>query len=246
MMQTLESSQSNPLHYAAPTPPISTPASPSNVSTTTPAPASTMTIANHHHILIVTGPAGCGKSTIAKYLALRYGFDYIEGDDVRQAAQFHRHALTIEQFHPSANVAKMAANVPLDDADRWDWLILLRDQALKALKNGSKGVVVTCSALKKKYRDVIRTARLYDEDPNANVHFVYLKASQDILLARVGARQGHFFKDSMILSQLAALEPPDEDEMIRLKDVEVIDVSGSQEEVEKLASTAVDNILAES
>jgi gluconokinase len=140
----------------------------------------------------------------------------------------------------------MAANIPLDDADRWDWLILLRDQALVALKNGAKGVVVTCSALKKKYRDVIRTARLYDEDPDANVHFVYLKASQEILLARVGARQGHFFKDSMILSQLAALEPPDEDEMVRLKDVEVIDVSGSQHEVEILAATAVDNILAES
>ena len=140
----------------------------------------------------------------------------------------------------------MAANTPLDDADRWDWLILLRDQALAALKNGCKGVVVTCSALKKKYRDVIRTARLYDEDPDANVHFVYLKASQEILLARVGARQGHFFKDSMILSQLAALEPPDEDEMTRLKDVEVIDVSGSQQEVEELAATAVDNVLAES
>jgi gluconokinase len=138
----------------------------------------------------------------------------------------------------------MAAGIPLDDADRWDWLILLRDQALAALKNGSKGVVVTCSALKKKYRDVIRTARLYDEDPNANVHFVYLKASKEVLLARVGARQGHFFKDSMILSQLAALEPPDEDEMKRLKDVEVVDVSGTQQEVERLVATAMDSILA--
>ncbi|KAF2691202.1 carbohydrate kinase [Lentithecium fluviatile CBS 122367] len=224
MLQT----QSTPLRYAAPTPPISTPASPSNTAAQIAQPASTMTIANHHHILIVTGPAGCGKSTIAKYLAQRYGFYYIEGDD----------------FHPPANVEKMAAGIPLDDADRWDWLILLRDQALVALKNGSRGVVVTCSALKKKYRDVIRTARLYDEDPNATVNFVYLKASKEVLLSRVAARQGHFFKDTMILSQLAALEPPDEDEMQRLRDVEVIDVSGSQEEVEKLVSIAVDNIMA--
>lgn len=138
----------------------------------------------------------------------------------------------------------MAANVPLDDADRWDWLILLRDQALVSLKKGAKGVVVTCSALKKKYRDVIRTARLYDEDPNANVHFVYLRASKETLLARVGARQGHYMKDSMVISQLAALEEPDEDEVQRLKDVDIIDVSGSPAEVQKLANIAVDKVLA--
>ncbi|KAF2255729.1 carbohydrate kinase [Trematosphaeria pertusa] len=137
----------------------------------------------------------------------------------------------------------MAANIPLNDADRWDWLILLRDEALAALQDGAKGVVVTCSALKKKYRDVIRTARLYDEDPNANVHFVYLRANKETLLARVGARQGHYMKDSMVLSQLAALEEPDEDEIKRLKDVDIVDVSGSQLEVEKLASTAVDKVL---
>lgn len=137
----------------------------------------------------------------------------------------------------------MAANVPLDDADRWDWLILLRDQALKSLQQGARGVVVTCSALKKKYRDVIRTATLYDEDPNAQVHFVYLRASKETLLARVGARQGHYMKDAMVISQLAALEEPDEDEVKRLKDVEVIDVKGTQAEVQKLAAGAVDTIL---
>lgn len=138
----------------------------------------------------------------------------------------------------------MAKNIPLDDADRWDWLILLRDQALVALKNGAKGVVVTCSALKKKYRDVIRTARLYDEDPNANVHFVYLRANKETLLARVGARQGHYMKDSMVYSQLAALEEPDEAEVKQLKDVEVIDVTGTQLEVQKLATVAVDKIMS--
>ncbi|KAF2264509.1 carbohydrate kinase [Lojkania enalia] len=183
---------------------------------------------SHHHILIVTGPAGCGKSTVAKFLAERYGFDYIEGDD----------------FHPPANIEKMAANIPLNDADRWDWLILLRDQALVSLKDGAKGVVVTCSALKKKYRDVIRTARLYDEDLDAFVHFIYLRASKETLLARVGARQNHYMKDTMVLSQLAALEEPDREEVEKLKDVDIIDVAGTQLEVQNLAKTAVDQILA--
>lgn len=138
----------------------------------------------------------------------------------------------------------MAANIPLDDADRWDWLILLRDQALASLKKGSQGVVVTCSALKKKYRDVIRTARLYDEDQDAAVHFIYLRASRETLLARVGARQGHYMKDTMVISQLAALEEPDKDEIEKLKDVKVIDVKGTLPEVQQLARAAVDSILA--
>lgn len=181
----------------------------------------------NHNLLIVTGPAGCGKSTVAKFLADRYGFVYIEGDD----------------FHTPASIAKMAGNIPLDDTDRWDWLILLRDQALAALSNGAKGVVVTCSALKKKYRDVIRTARLYDQDLNAAVHFVYLRASKETLLARVGARKGHYMKDAMVISQLAALEEPDKYEIERLRDVEIIDVKGSQLEVEKLAAVAVNRIM---
>jgi gluconokinase len=151
--------------------------------------------------------------------------------------------LTICKFHPKANIDKMAAGIPLNDEDRWDWLILLRDQALTALKNGSKGVVVTCSALKKKYRDVIRTARLYDEDPNANVHFVYLRSDKATLLARVHARQGHYMKDTMIESQFAALEEPDETECKQLKDVEIIDVKGSIQDVQQLTGAAVDKVL---
>ena len=102
-------------------------------------------------------------------------------------------------------------------------MILLRDQALKCLQEGVTGVVVTCSALKKKYRDVIRTAKLYDEDPNAAVHFIYLRASKETLLARVAARQNHYMKDAMVVSQLAALEEPDADEVQRLKDVKIIE-----------------------
>ncbi|KAF2869942.1 P-loop containing nucleoside triphosphate hydrolase protein [Massariosphaeria phaeospora] len=228
MLQTFDPTHPKPLHYAsAPTPPVSSPGSPSNTASNATKAAPAMCVKSHHHILIVTGPAGCGKSTVAKFLSARYGFEYVEGDD----------------FHPPTNIEKMANNIPLDDADRWDWLILLRDQALAALTNGAKGVVVTCSALKKKYRDVIRTARLYDEDPNANVHFVYLRASKETLLARVGARQGHYMKDAMVISQLAALEEPDDAEIKRLKDVEIIDVTGGQSEVEKLTAAAIDSIL---
>ncbi|OAL42953.1 thermoresistant gluconokinase family protein [Pyrenochaeta sp. DS3sAY3a] len=229
MLQTIEQSLSTPIHYASPpTPPVSNTVSPSaSSSTLNNVKAIQMSIPNHHHILIVTGPAGCGKSTIAMYLANRYGFAYIEGDE----------------FHPKANIDKMAAGIPLNDEDRWDWLILLRDQALTSLKEGAKGVVVTCSALKKKYRDVIRTARLYDEDPNANVHFVYLRAEKETLLQRVRERKGHYMKDAMVESQFAALEEPDEAEVKQLKDVEIVDVKAGIREVEILASAAVDKIL---
>ncbi|CAI6241779.1 unnamed protein product [Periconia digitata] len=232
MIQTPEPAQIKAAHYAtAPTPPISSPGSPSSaaISNNTSRPPLAMSIINHHHILIVTGPAGCGKSTVAKGLSDRYGFDYIEGDD----------------YHPESNVQKMSENIPLNDADRWDWLILLRDAALEALKRGAKGVVVTCSALKKKYRDVIRTARLYDENPNANVHFIYLQANQELLLARVAARQNHYMKDSMVLSQLQDLEEPDDDEINKIKDVKIIDVSVTQEQVAQRVAEVVDNLLNE-
>ncbi|KAF2622153.1 carbohydrate kinase [Macroventuria anomochaeta] len=227
MLQTIEQTHSASVHYASlPTPPASTAGSPSTSSANL-CKTTEVAIPHRHHILIVTGPAGCGKSTIAKVLSNRYGFEYIEGDE----------------YHPKANIDKMAAGIPLNDEDRWDWLILLRDQALQDLKKGAKGVVITCSALKKKYRDVIRTARLYDEEPDANVHFVYLRADKETLLARVRGRQGHYMKDSMVESQFAALEEPDELEVKQLKDVEIVDVKGGIEEVSQLASDAVDRVL---
>lgn len=95
MLQTFEPAQSTPLHYAAaPTPPISTPVSPSPASSVKT--AIPMGAPNHHHIFIVTGPAGCGKSTVAKFLAERYGFFYIEGDDVGSSCWHRIHSLTLE------------------------------------------------------------------------------------------------------------------------------------------------------
>ncbi|TLD34615.1 Shikimate kinase [Venturia nashicola] len=176
----------------------------------------------HRHLFIVTGPAGCGKSSVAQYLAKSQDFPYIEGDE----------------FHPVSNVEKMAAGIPLNDGDRWDWLIVLREEAVKHLESGAPGVVVTCSALKKKYRDVIRLASLNDH--NVIVHFIYLRASEELLMSRVRARQNHYMKDSMVRSQFEALEEPTEKE----QDVLTVDVSGTLADVEKLALEAVSQVMA--
>jgi len=142
------------------------------------------------HIWIVTGPAGCGKSTVAQYLAENLSFPYVEGDDV----------------HSEANRKKMAQNIPLTDEERWDWLITLREEALRRLKS-SNSVIVTCSALKHKYRDVIRIAAY--ENPSVQVHFIYLRLNKEALRKRVAQRVGHYMKADMVNSQLAALEEPE-------------------------------------
>jgi len=177
----------------------------------------------HKHLFIVTGPAGCGKTTVAKHLANAFDLPYLEGDD----------------YHPRSNVEKMAAGIALTDEDRWDWLVQLREEAVDALDRGAHGVVLTCSALKKKYRDVIRIARYNDHD--VMVHFIYLRASEELLIQRVLGRKGHFMKSSMIRSQLQCLEEPQKG---KEKDVISMDVSGSQQTVKKMAVEAVMGVLA--
>lgn len=133
----------------------------------------------------------------------------------------------------------MAQGTPLNDGDRWDWLIVLREEAVKKLESGASGVIVTCSALKKKYRDVIRLASLNDHD--VIVHFIYLRASEELLMSRVRARQGHYMKDSMVRSQFEALEEPTEKE----HDVLTVDVAGTLDDVEKLALDAVSQAMTD-
>ncbi len=122
----------------------------------------------------------------------------------------------------------MSKGIPLTDQDRWDWLISLRLAAMKTLSSPSSpaGVVMTCSALKQKYRDVIRIAHY--NSPDVLVHFVYLHASEQVLLERVGARQGHYMGANMVHSQLESLEEPTPEE----RDVIGVDVSGTKAEVE--------------
>lgn len=119
----------------------------------------------------------------------------------------------------------MANGIPLTDDDRWSWLETLRHQAVLELESGSSGCVVTCSCLKRKYRDVIRVASKEAED--VVVRFVYLRASEELLLKRVKARANHWMKDDMVHSQFVALEEPDETE----RDVIEVDVAGELEEV---------------
>ena len=144
----------------------------------------------------------------------------------------------------------MANGQPLTDADRWDWLILLREQALLALTKPittntpstsslPSGVIVTCSALKRKYRDVLRVAAYHHS--NVDVHFVFLQATEAVLMDRVRARQNHYMKDYMVHSQFQSLEAPQEDEVE--KDVLSVDASGSSKEVQDLALKVVSDVV---
>jgi carbohydrate kinase (thermoresistant glucokinase family) len=137
-------------------------------------------------VLVLMGVSGCGKSTVGGVLAGRLGWEMGEGDDL----------------HPAVNVAKMAAGHPLTDADRWPWLALVRAWIDEHIDTGQPGVI-TCSALKRAYRDVLR---------NEHVVFVHLNGTREQLLARLATRHGHFMPTSLLDSQLADLEPPGPDE----------------------------------
>ncbi|KAJ5374904.1 Shikimate kinase [Penicillium concentricum] len=185
--------------------------------------------AQMQHIWVVTGPAGCGKSTVGNVLRTELGIPFLEGDD----------------FHPAANKDKMGKGIPLTDEDRWDWLISLRQAAIDALSPSEAnnfhppaGVVVACSALKQKYRDVMRVAAYGSS--LVQIHFVYLKLSEDVLLQRVTQRQSHYMKSSMVQSQLAALEEPKGE-----WDAITINVEGTMEDVGRNVIDAVTEKLAE-
>jgi len=119
----------------------------------------------------------------------------------------------------------MSNGIPLTDADRWDWLTALREESLRHINAGNSGVVLTCSALKRKYRDVIRVAPYFS--PNVHLHFIYLHAPEEVLLKRVAERPNHFMPASMVQSQLDILEPPTAQET----DVLSVDVARPLDEV---------------
>lgn len=141
----------------------------------------------------------------------------------------------------------MSQNKPLTDIDRWDWLISLREAAAARLSpSGSSatkphdGVVVTCSALKRKYRDVIRIAAYNNH--SVLVHFIYLRASEEVLIARVLGRKGHYMKSGMVHSQMEMLEEPDVEEQRR--DVLEVDCGASLTEVQRMVVRTVREALA--
>lgn len=144
----------------------------------------------------------------------------------------------------------MANGVPLTDDDRWDWLETIRHQAVRELDGGAEGCVVTCSCLKRKYRDVIRLAAGASPadscgggdssaDGSVVVRFIYLRANKELLLRRVRLRQGHYMKDSMVASQFEALEEPDHTE----RDVISIDVSVPLESVQAATMAQVNRVM---
>jgi len=187
---------------------------------------------HHRHMWIITGPAGCGKSSVAEYLAKELSLPYIEGDD----------------FHSATSRQKMANGIPLTDVDRWDWLINLREAALARLSpsasNATKahtGVVVTCSALRRRYRDVIRVAAY--QDHKVAVHFVYLRADEQVLTNRVLARKGHYMKSNMVHSQMELLEEPDRAE--QTMDVLDVNCNAPLPEVQRKVVARVREALAE-
>ena len=135
--------------------------------------------------IIVMGVSGCGKTSVAEGLAAALSAAFIEGDSL----------------HPAANVEKMSKGIALSDADRWPWLDAV-GRALSEAREEGRDVVVSCSALKKSYRDRLRAAA------GGALSFVFLEGSREILLSRMAARQGHFMPASLLDSQLATLEDP--------------------------------------
>ncbi|WP_315098713.1 gluconokinase [uncultured Cellulomonas sp.] len=133
--------------------------------------------------IVVMGVAGSGKTTVALLLAERLGRPYAEADE----------------FHPPANIAKMSAGEPLTDEDRWPWLRAIRDWMTEQSRAG-QSAIVTCSALKVAYRDLLRQAE-------GRVRFVHLAAGAPLLAERMEHRSGHFMPTSLLASQLSTLEP---------------------------------------
>ena len=142
-------------------------------------------------ILIVAGVAGSGKTTVGALLAGRLGWQFADADT----------------FHPEANIAKMRAGVPLADADRQPWLHAITDWMDERIATG-QSAVVTCSALKRAYRDQLLIGRPGGDDDLP-------PGEQDGTQQRLMARHGHFFPEKLLDSQLAALEPPAPDERVR-------------------------------
>jgi gluconokinase len=139
-------------------------------------------------IVVMMGVSGSGKTTIAKGVADRFGWQMLEGD----------------KLHPQANIAKMSAGIPLNDEDRWPWLHAIAAAIDDWRANGVSGVVA-CSALKRAYRDILI-------GPRSDVVLVYLQGSHDLIASRMAARHGHFMPPGLLDSQFATLEEPGEAE----------------------------------
>jgi gluconokinase len=150
-------------------------------------------------VIVLMGVSGTGKTAVGTGLARALGGEFVEGDD----------------YHPPANVEKMRSGVPLDDADRQPWLETLSREIGKWLDAG-KAVVLACSALKQRYRDILKAGR-------PEVRFVHLEGDKDLIRERLEHRRGHYMPASLLDSQFAALEEP--------ADAITVDVEGTPDEI---------------
>lgn len=153
------------------------------------------------YAVVVMGVSGSGKTTVAELIAKRLGWPFMEGD----------------RLHPKANVEKMRQGIPLNDADREPWLDRIGEELESWAAEGRSGVM-TCSALKRAYRDRIRAAR-------PDVRFVYVRGSEALIGARVAARHHEYMPASLLRSQFEALEEPAPDEL-----AVTVDAASSPEE----------------
>jgi gluconokinase len=142
-------------------------------------------VSPQHLAIVVMGVSGSGKTSIAEAIAGRLVLYFVEGD----------------ALHPAANVAKMSHGVPLTDEDRMPWLHKIGFEIASAVARG-EGIVVSCSALKRLYRDRLR------REAGGPLTFVYLEGSKELLTKRMGERKGHFMPTSLLESQLQTLESP--------------------------------------
>ncbi len=164
--------------------------------------------AERRPLVVVMGVSGSGKSTVGELLAERLGVPYAEAD----------------AFHPPANVEKMSAGTPLDDEDRRPWLDAIAAWLAEHASTG--GGVVSCSALRRRYRDRLR-------ESGAPLFFLHLEGSEELIAQRLADRKGHFMPRSLLRSQFATLEPLEPDE-----DGAAVPVGGTPREVTDQALTA--------
>jgi gluconokinase len=140
-------------------------------------------------VILVMGVAGSGKTTVGKLLASQLKWEFADADD----------------YHPAANVEKMRAGIPLEEADRAPWIETLQGLISEWIAE-KKDAVLACSALKRMYRENLKIA--------AEVKIVYLKGTPQLFHQRLLERAGHFMKDQMLQSQLATLEEPENEDLL--------------------------------
>ncbi|CCF18017.1 putative gluconokinase [Pseudorhizobium banfieldiae] len=164
--------------------------------------------------IIVMGVSGAGKSSVGERLAEALNCDFAEGD----------------RLHPPSNVEKMAKGIPLNDEDRWPWLDLVGQELALAVAEG-RSLVLSCSALKRIYRDRLRAAA------GGNLKFVFLKGTPELLEIRMGDRTGHFMPLSLLHSQLATLETPEGE-----KGVVTVTIDGTLDEIVEAAEKGLSKL----